>query len=217
MKFIITTAALAATASAAVIDDSYSNPSAPTQFGYEVFVTLDAVDSWSSITSVGGWSYMDLQAGANPNRGWGHAATWYLVELTADTTFNITMAWNDSQGGQEGRPGFTIYDGESLLHDTSQLHTYSNNGIDMVALNSPWDSNSPALGFVGNGVNLSGDEVSGSFSLSAGRYTIALGNAHDSSTSAVGREYNLTFATVPEPTAALLSLLGALPLLRRRR
>ena len=230
MKVILPLVALTSTASAAIVTDSYSNPAAVDgQFGYESFITFSRIDSWSSVTSVGGWSYADLGAGKNPNRGWGHASSWFLIALTQDTTLNISMTAQVPDSATVN-PGFTIYLGESIIHDTASLHTYSNNGLDLFALNDPWDdngaikavpdginTNDPGLGFAGNALSMSGTTASGSFELAAGRYTIAFGNAADSTQSPVGVTYDLNLSTIPEPTSTLLLALGSLGMLRRRR
>ncbi|MFC7336927.1 PEP-CTERM sorting domain-containing protein [Haloferula chungangensis] len=226
MKSFIISAALISTASAVVtVDTNYSNPSAvngsndSTQFGYEAFVSMGAGDSWDSVATVGGWSYADLNPAANPNKGWGHAATWFLVELTETTSFSISMDWLPPASGasEEGRPGFSIYAGESIVHEPGQLHGFSNNGNDLSLLNSGWDLNTPSLVFAGNAENFTGDSVTGTFTLDAGRYTIALGNADDSTTSRVDQNYNFTFSTVPEPSSAILMASGCLALISRRR
>ena len=229
MKFIIISAALVSSASAAVVVDyAYNNPSAvndsPTatsqQFRYDAFVTLGPGDSWDSLATLGGWSYVDLDPTKNQNRGWGHAATWFLLELTDPGEFSVSMDWLAPASGPlgpEGRPGFTIYSGESVHHNTDNLHTFSNNGNDLTALNSGWDKNTTPLAFAGTAVNLTGASVSDSFMLPAGRYTIVLGNAHDSTTAYVDRDFNFTFAAVPEPSSALLMTAGCLVLVGRRR
>lgn len=218
MKSLILPALFLSHATAAVVDTNYDNPAASSSFGYDndTFVTLTGTDSWSSATTVGGWSYVDLQTDSNPNSGWGHASSWFLVELAAPSMFHVTM----TGAIPEARPGVTIYTGESLAHDPSARHSYSNNGLEMGSLNGAWDLNSPALGFAGNDENLAGDTLSQSFTLDAGRYTIALGNAADSSDAnrPVSVDYDFSFTTsVPEPSTALLASLASLALLRRRR
>ncbi|MGB6221137.1 PEP-CTERM sorting domain-containing protein [Haloferula sp.] len=227
MKSIPILTALAVTAQAAVVDTNYTNPGPDgAAFPYEAFVTMSANDSWSSVTTVGGWSYVDLASGANPNRGWGHATSWYLLQLDNDSI--ITLSMNGTSA--DARPGFVIFSGESINDDPAALHTFSNNGLDWVMLNDSWDdngalkaaangdnTNDPGLGFAGNAVSLSANSVTDSFSLPAGRYTIGLGNAADSGSSPTGQDMNFDFATIPEPSAAALLALGLGLSLRRRR
>lgn len=215
MKSLLLPALIVSQATAAVVDTSYDNPSANTSFGYEAFVTLSGNDSWTYQTTVGGWSHLDLQTSGDRNAGWGHASSWYLVELTVPTTFTVGMTTTTNGA----LPGLTIYTGESLNHDVSQRHTYSNNGNDLAALNSGWDLNATPLSVAGYAENLTGNSLSQSFSLDAGRYTIALGNAADSSDQGrlMSVDYDFSFTTVPEPSTAVLAGLASLVLLRRRR
>jgi|GEM_PF-6865977 len=210
--------ALVAAAPAATILTSYENPGTDGEaFPYEARATFSASDSWNSVTSVGGWSYVDLDPTKNPNRGWGHASSWYLVEITKTSVFQLTLRSSDATA----RPGFVVYAGESVEDVPGSLHTYSNNGSDLVALNDPWDDNGvgggPGLDYLGHAHNPSGAEVTGSFGLGPGLYTIAVGNAADSNLNPGGQTFDLTFATVPEPSACLLVALGALGALTLRR
>ena len=230
MKNIFVSAALITSAPAAVVNETYSNPGTDgAAFAYRALVTLDQVDSWSSTTSVGGWSHADLAATANPNRGWGHAAGWYLIEIEEASSFIISLTGTDLGA----RPGFVIFAGESIEDDPTQAHTYSNNGLDMflndrwddngaakaggASVDQPWNTNDPALTYVGSGINLSSNSLSNSVTLAPGRYTLAIGNAADSATANVSETYSFTFTTVPEPSSTLLIALGGLALMRRRR
>ena len=230
MKNIIVSAALITSATAAVVNESYSNPGTDgVAFAYRAHITFDQFDSWSSSTSVGGWSHADLATTANPNRGWGHAAGWYLIEIEEESNFILSLTGANSTA----RPGFVIFAGESIEDDPSQAHTYSNNGLDMflndrwddngapkaggAPVDQPWNTNDPALTYVGSGINLSSNSLSNSVTLAPGRYTLAIGNAADSATANVSETYSFTFTTVPEPSSTLLIALGGLALMRRRR
>lgn len=210
---IVALVATSAAASAATIVSPYENPGTDgVAFPYEVHVTFSEIDSWSISTSVGGWSYVDLDPVKNQNRGWGHASSWYLVEIAEATRFQLTLDSSDSTS----RPGFVLYAGESIEDAPGLLHTYSNNGNDMV-LNDPWDNNASPLTYVTHAFNPAGPSVSGWVDLAPGRYTLAVGNGADSTTNPGGRTLDLAFTTVPEPSVTLLGALGSLVALRRRR
>lgn len=231
--FIIPILSIIHSASAATVVTPYSNPGTDgTPFPYEALATLSAHDSWSTITGVGGWSYVDLDPTKNPNRGWGHASTWYLVEITEATRFELTVRFNPTEtmssygiteaaAAFSAHPGFVIYAGESVEDRPANLHTYSNNGDDLVPLNDSWDDNAAGgaagLTHVTHAYSTVGLAVTGSVDLLPGRYTIAIGNGADSSTHPSGKIYDVTFTSVPEPSATGLGALGGLALLRRRR
>ncbi|MCU0796809.1 MAG: PEP-CTERM sorting domain-containing protein [Akkermansiaceae bacterium] len=180
---------------------------------------------WNITTTVGAWSYKDLRLSANPNRGWGHTAGWYLFEVQVATQFIVTIESPDAYA----LPGFVIYAGESLNDDRGSAHTFSNNGLDLFTLNDPWDdngaakitpsgsnTNDPGLTYVNHGYNPSGNSLLKGMFLQPGLYTIAVGNAANSSATPADPTFNITFA-VPEPSTALLALGGGLLAFRRRR
>ncbi len=216
-RIILATIATCNITWAATITTPYSNPGTDgVAFPYEAKVSFTVDEAWNTSTSVGGWSYVDLDPAKNQNRGWGHTSSWFLIEITAATAFRVTL---DSADGTT-RPGFVLYSGESVEDVPGSAHTYSNNGSQMDTLNSPWDKNGPGgtrgLDYVTHGFNPSGSSLTGSVDLAPGLYTLAVGNGADSRTNPGGRSLNLTMA-VPEPSTALLGALGALALLRRRR
>ena len=211
-------AALAGSASAAVYSSPYSNPGTDGEaFVYDGKLTLSGTDAYTTSATPGAWSYRDLKATANPNRGWGHTSFWMLVEITAPTSLTFGMTSPNALA----QPGFSIYSGESVNDSPADVHTYSNNGNDLTLLNSPWDKNGPGgstgLTFTGYAFNGVTNSLTGTFALAPGLYTVAFGNAADSNAAPAAIEYGISFSTVPEPSAALLGALAGLLTLNRRR
>lgn len=199
---------------AATITAPYANPGTDTvAFPYEARIAFTLIDSWDTTTTVGGWSYVDLDPAKNQNRGWGHASSWYLIETLEASWLQLTVSSEDATS----RPGFVLFSGESVEDVPGSLHTYSNNGNDLALLNDPWDNNAVPLAYVTHGFNGSDASVTGSVFLEPGLYTLAVGNGADSTTNPGGRSFAVAMTTVPEPSTALLGALGALALLRRRR
>ncbi len=197
----------------------YTNPGPDgNPFLYEAKGTFsdNSVASWNVTTTVGGWSYVDLDPVKNQNRGWGHTASWYLVEIQHATQFQLSMTSTDAAA----RPGFVIYLGESVNDAPAAAHTFSNNGNDLVLLNDGWDNNgpgnAPGLSYVTHGFNATGNSVGGSVYLAPGLYTIAVGNGANSTTAPTDKTFDLVMA-VPEPSSLLLTLLGGLFAFKRRR
>ena len=212
-------AAFSGSASAAVYSTPYSNAGADgNAFLYEGQLTLSGNASWNTSAAPGAWSYRDLKATANPNRGWGHTSFWMLIEITEPTSLILGMSSSNSLA----QPGFALYSGESVNDDPANAHTYSNNGSDLTLLNSPWDKNgaggSTGLTFTGYAFNGVTNSLNGTFAVAPGLYTVAFGNAADSNAAPAAIEYRLSFSTIPEPSTALLgALTGLLALSRRRR
>ena len=216
--FILTTIVTCQMASAATVVAPYENPGSDTvAFPYEAKVGFSVTDSWLTSTSVGGWSFVDLDPAKNQNRGWGHTSSWFLLEITSSTVMTVML---DSLNAS-ARPGFVLYSGESIEDLPGQAHTYSNNGNQIATLNGAWDKNgpggTPGLGYVTHGFNASGASLSSTFQIEPGIYTLAVGNGADSRTVPGGQTYNLFLSTVPEPSTGILGALGSLALLRRRR
>lgn len=218
---IASTLILATAGHAATVISDYDNSTGPSDPGFLYIdkVIMSSTDSWSDTASVGGWSYRNTNGAANPNRGWGHTSDWFLLELTNPAHVYITMAGADPQAWA----GFVIYAGESTNDDASEAHNYSNNGLQIAALNGGWDfngpGNTPGLTYVGHGHSSSqSPDAAGSWSLGPGLYTIAFGNAADSATAPTAKEFAVNITTIPEPSAALLSILaaGAFGFRRRR-
>jgi hypothetical protein len=217
-KFILTTIVTCHIAAAATVVTPYENPGSDNvAFPYDAKVAFSVTDSWLTSTSVGGWSYVDLDPAKNQNRGWGHTSSWFLLEITSSTVMTVLL---DSTNAN-ARPGFVIYSGESVEDVPAAAHTYSNNGNQMTTLNGAWDKNGPSgtigLGYVTHGFNPSGASLSTSLQIEPGIYTLAVGNGADSRTNPGGQTFNVFLSTVPEPSTGLLCALGSLVLLRRRR
>jgi hypothetical protein len=214
---------LATASQAATVVSDYDNSTGPGDPGFLYIdkVIMSTTDSWSDTASVGGWSYKNTNTGptVNPNRGWGHTADWFLLELTNPAYVTISMVGSDPLAWA----GFVIYAGESLIDDATQAHAFSNNGLQVTTLNAAWDFNgpggTPGLAYVGHGHSATqSPDVSGTWALGAGLYTIAFGNAADSATAPTAKDFAVNITTIPEPSAALLSILaaGALGFRRRR-
>jgi hypothetical protein len=232
-SFITISLATFTAAQAATVIENYNNSTGPSDpaWNYAARVTLAENDSWSSLMAVGAWSHVNLTDGADPNKGWGHAATWYLVEIGQASTLQITMVFDlaateaieplyAAQAAFSVNPGFTIYAGETIIDNPGGAHSYSNNGIGVATLNS-WDQNgpggTPGLVYQANGYQPDSTTLVEQVVLGPGLYTIAIGNGGEPGTTSLDKAYNLTFATVPEPSAATLGFLGGMLLLRRRR
>lgn len=214
-------AALIAPAGAATVISDYDNSTGPGDPGFPYIdkVIMSVTDSWSDSITPGGWSYKNLAGAANPNQGWGHTSRWFLIELTGTADVTVSMSSADSSAWA----GFVIYAGESIDDVPSAAHTFSNNGLEIAALNGGWDKNgpggTPGLVYVGHAhESAPSPSASGTWTLGPGLYTIAFGNAADSGTAPTAKTFSLAITTVPEPSAALLSFLaaGALGLRRRR-
>jgi hypothetical protein len=205
------------------------------RFGYQAKVNFDSDSpaSWNTTISTGGWSFADIRndhyfTGNNGNTGWGHASRFFLLEIQQATNFTISL----SSAIADARPGFVIFGGESMLHTWGEAHRYSNNGLEMFR-NDGWDDNGtlkapgdptatatntrdPGLTYVGNGFNASGNTLSSSIYLDPGLYTLAFGNIGSSTITSGAKTYNLVMS-VPEPSAALLGVIGGLAACLRRR
>ncbi len=218
MKIILLALATCNLTWAATITSPYANPGTDgVAFPYQAKASFEVIDSLNSTASVGGWSYVDLDPAKNQNRGWGHTARWYLIEINDPTAFQLELTSADDTT----RPGFTLYLGESVEDVPGAAHTYSNNGNQMATLNAGWDKNgpggTPGLSYVTHGFNATGSSLVSSVNLAPGLYSLAIGNGADSRTNPGGRTLSINMSTIPEPSSALLGALGALALLRRRR
>lgn len=207
------------------------------RFGYSAKVAFTNNDyaAFNTTITPGGWSWANLQGAAHTppgpggtltgiNQGWGHTSRWYLIEVTEADFLQISMTpWNNpgTPGDDtiDARPGFTIFSGESLNHTFGNAHTYNNDGANM-SLNDGWDKNGPSntrgLTYFDNGSNTTGSSLSESVYMEAGLYTIVFGNIGDSGLNTSAKGFNVTMA-IPEPSAALLGVIGGLTVCLRRR
>lgn len=212
---LVSLAALASPTAAVTVIDPYDNSTdggvTDTAFPYLAKATFSANDSYTTSVIPGAWSFSDLDPAKNQDRGWGHATRWFLIELTEDTAFSITMTTNEAAA----QPGFVIYAGESLDDSPDDLHTFSNNGSSL-ALNDPWNTTGD-LSYRDNAFAGNTTSLSKTFNLEAGLYTVGFGNAADSTTSPQAIAYNISLTAVPEPSSFLLISASSLLILRRRR
>jgi hypothetical protein len=212
---------LASAAHAATVITDYDNSTGPSDPGFIYLdkVIMSTTDSWSDSITAGGWSYRNTNIAANPSGGWGHTSRWFLIELTGMVSVSVSMQGTDPLAWA----GFVIYAGESISDDPNEAHTYSNDGLQIAALNGGWDFNgpggTPGLTHVGHVHSATqSPDASGTWTLGPGLYTIAFGNAADSALAPTAKAFDLNITTVPEPSAALLSACAVIGLgLRRRR
>lgn len=239
-KALITAAATTALISlgqaAITIDTGYTNLGTDGEaflYSSKITATDASYASYNTTITPGGWSFADLRGTSHTmfgsplsgaNQGWGHASRWVLLEITQTTQFVLTMTpWNNPatlpNEATDARPGFVIFAGESVNDNPAEAHQYNNDGTNM-SLNDGWDLNGPGgtrgLTYVTNGYNALGGDLSKEVTLTPGLYTIAMGNIGDSLLATGSKGFTVTF-TVPEPSAAMLSLAGALGLFLRRR
>lgn len=214
-----------------------SNPDPnPGGIGYEWYVTLGGVDA--AVTPdipgshVGAWSWEDqgLFEPGDPTRGWTHTSHWVAVTLTEASRFTITLERNANipNGGSfrptdNMFPSFTLWSGwdnddipeaialaYGLDPADGENHDYNNRG------NIDWAED---LSFIGLVDNNSESSASYTVDLAAGNYTIVLGSNAPSELNPPRQGYRASFTTtaVPEPSSALLAILAAGLLGRRRR
>lgn len=229
----------AAGASAATIsfhDVSNPDPNAG-GIGYEWYVTLGGVDAATTPdiagSHVGAWSWEDqgLFDPGDPTRGWTHTSQWVAVTLTEASRFSITLDRNANIPNGAGFrptdnlfPSFTLWSGwdnddiPAAIADSYGLapadgenHDYNNRG------NIDWAEDLSFIGLVDNNTETS---ATCTVDLAAGNYTIVLGSNAASLSNPPRQGIRASFSTtaVPEPSSALLALLGAGFLgIRRRR
>jgi hypothetical protein len=229
---------LAASASAATISfHDVANPDPnPGGIGYEWYVTLGGVDSAVtpdiSGSHVGAWSWEDqgLFDPGDPTRGWTHTSHWVALTLTQASRFTINLERNANIPNGAGFrpteqlfPSFTLWSGwdndgipeavalsYGLDPSVGENHDYNNRG------NIDWAED---LGFIGLVDNTTESSATYTVDLAAGNYTIVLGSNAPSATNPPRQGYRASFTTtaVPEPSSALLAVLAAGFLGRRRR
>ena len=185
---------------------------------YDYRVNLGMGSSYSVSAPVGAWSW--AQDNYPANTGWTHTSTWYAVTLTEAATLTLSIVrdanvvWIDASnpsgiaGTANMNPAFSIYGG--LDNDGSESHQYLNNGP------ITWAED---ISYIGNAPNGTEPSISKSFSLPAGQYTIVIGS-NSLSDDAIRQGYAATFSTsapVPEPSSALLAIIGGAGMLLNRR
>lgn len=192
--------------------------------GYSFTAVLGGNESISTAgsglyTTVGAWSW---QQGTTPGVGWTHTSDWYALTLTEATTLTIIVGRNSSIPDPDPSnvgafmpisnlfPSFTLWEGWD--NTSSESHVYNNGAVSGAATWTGGLSN--PLAFVDNST-LTTAELT--ITLPAGQYTIAVGGKGDSASGSAQQGYYTSFTTVPEPSSALFSIVGAVVLLRRRR
>lgn len=200
---------------------------------YAFLATLSGNDSATFQRHVGAWSWEDndlFEPGEDPV-GWTHTSDWVALTLTESATFTLRLQRQAgvplTPGSSENAstatmfPSFTVWRGwdndlapEAFASQfnqgrpTGDWHTYNNDG-----LNSWAEDLTELVGYVNNST---ASLAEATFSLPAGQYSLVLGsNAPADDLARQG--YQATLTTVPEPSAALLGLLGGATLLGRRK
>lgn len=201
--------ASAALSPAAVIT---ANPgSAPGTAGYAFHLTLDPSDNDTSsfAGTVGSWSWEDASLGLGNGIGWRHQSQWIAITLSGPSSLEVSMRRNDLVADDKLFPSFSIYRNHTNI---TSSHFYENNQT------LSWDSNLSFVGLVGNSTL---GEVSDTFELPAGNYTLVLGGNATSEAVPVNVNYLTDLAvspsTIPEPSSIALSLLAGFGLLARRK
>ena len=217
------------------------NPDAAGGIGYEWSVTLDGDDVGITPnlagSHVGAWSWEDqsmfeASEGEAPV-GWTHTSQWASITLTEAAYLTIRLEANGAvpftgTGNVDGfRPSDNFFPSFTLWAGTDQddipeavalalgadpadgeSHTYNNRG------NIDWAED---LSFIGLKENSSESFAEATWYLQAGTYTLAMGSNAPSTLNPPRQGFSATFSTIPEPSSALLGLLAAGLVVRRRR
>jgi len=224
--------AWAAPASAAIT----AGDTNPGGIGYAFYATLGANESASQSNHVGAWSWQDQSLfglGEDPV-GWTHTSNWFAITLLADSLLTLSIDRDATvpiaTGGfrpvDHMYPSFTLWNGWdndampedvalALGYDAANLpvqdhHTYNNDGPVL------WAEDLNYLDSLGNNTL---PNVTRSWNLPAGNYSLVIGSDASSETSPPRQGYRATFTTsaVPEPATATFGLLGIGALILRRR
>jgi hypothetical protein len=209
--------ALLFVASAQAATVTQSDPAAG-GIGYTWTVNAGLDDSGSFSRHVGAWSWQD-ETFLPDIVGWTHTSDWVALTLTNPVLFTLSLARDpnvlyagpDNVGGfaavDNMFPSFTLW--QNWDNDGTDYHTYNNQG------NVSWAEDLSYLDSFGNSTLSS---ITRSWNLAAGDYTIVLGSDANSATSPPRQGYIASFSTTPEPSRAVLLVLGcALAVTRRRR
>ncbi|MFZ4594756.1 MAG: immunoglobulin domain-containing protein, partial [Verrucomicrobiaceae bacterium] len=169
--------------------------------GYQHQVVLDNRSTGSFSSHVGAWSWEDesqFDAGAGePPVGWTHTSNWVAVTLQQECLVTVTMKRDNSVPWVSGLnpdpnqkadtssmfPSFTLW--RSWDNDDSDDHTYNNRG------NVAWAED---LSYIHHVDNSTETEVTRTYYLPAGQYTMALGS-NAPATNTLRQGYNITFTT----------------------
>jgi hypothetical protein len=183
---------------------------------YRWTVTANASDSGEFSRHFGAWSWEDQTLGADT--GWTHESEWVALTLSEAATFSMTLerdanvayAGSGNVGGfaavDNMFPSFTLWQGWD--NDDGNLHTYYNKGA------VSWAEDISYLDHYSNSTLTS---ITRSYNLAAGNYTFAIGSNASAVSLPPRQGYKFSFTTTPEPSRALLLLLGAGGMILRRR
>ncbi len=181
---------------------------------YDWEVQMSSSDTTTFTRHVGAWSWEDnaLFDPGDPSVGWTHTSDWLKLQLTADTKLTFRFEREANVAGANATspsmfPSFTLWSGWDV--DGVQDHTYNNNNNS----GPVWAEDLTYMTHVDNSTETF---VERTWDLQAGNYTFALGsNAPASDPTRQG--YRVTLTTVPEPSAAMLAVLGLGAWTQRRR
>ena len=188
--------------------------------GYTFGVNLAETDSGSFASHVGAWSWEDQNVAPEGGKGWTHTSNWVALTLLAPAKLTLTLSPNSTVpyvgSGNVGGfaaidnffPGATLY--QNWDNDGSDLHIYEN------TTNVSWAED---LTYLAHLTTTTDHSITGTWTLAAGQYTLALGSNSPAIANPPRQGYTAIFNTVPVPEPAMtgLLLLTCLGLLRRQR
>ena len=184
--------------------------------GYTWTVSAGLNDSGSFSRIFGAWSWEDQ--GLGTDTGWTHDSNWVAFTLADATVLSLTLERNAAvpyagAGNVDGFaaidhmfPSFTFWQGWD--NDGTNLHTYFNKGA------VSWAEDITYLDHYANSTLTS---ITRSYDLAAGDYTFAIGSNASAVVLPPLQGYKFSFSATPEPTRALLLMLGTLGFIIRRR
>jgi len=181
--------------------------------GYQHQVVLGGNSAGSFSSHVGAWSWEDeslFDSGAGePPVGWTHTSNWLALTIQQDCVLTVTMKrdaavpWASGANGLADTssmfPSFTLWRGQDndLMPaavatdlgytpvDANDHHTYNNRG------NVVWAED---LSYMHHADNSTETEITRTYYLPAGQYTMALGS-NAPSTNALRQGFNISFST----------------------
>jgi len=181
--------------------------------GYQHQVVLDNKSTGGFSSHVGAWSWEDdslFNAGAGePPVGWTHTSNWVAVTLQQECLLTVTMKRDNAVPWVSGSnpdpnqmadttsmfPSFTLW--RSWDNDGDDDHTYNNRG------NVAWAED---LSYIHHVDNSTETEITRTYYLPAGQYTMALGS-NAPATNSLRQGYSINFTT--NKTAAADPVLAA--------